>query len=107
MLALFLNAFRLLEAIVRSWNSPKFRGGFLLILLLLLSGTLFYQSVEGWTWVDALYFSAVTISTVGSADISPQTEIGKIFTVIYIFVGVGVFAALMVQFAKSLLRDLE
>ena len=79
----------------------------MLCVAILLSGTLFYSSVEGWHWVDALYFSATTLSTVGLGDLSPQTQIGKIFTVVYIFVGVGVFVALFAQFAKALLRDTD
>ena len=107
MLGLFLNALRLLKVISRSWNDPHFRGGLVLCVAILLSGTLFYSSVEGWHWVDALYFSATTLSTVGLGDLSPQTQIGKIFTVVYIFVGVGVFVALFAQFAKALLRDTD
>ncbi len=71
MIALFLNAYRLLKVIIRSWGSPNFRGGLLLAVLLLLSGTVFYKSVEGWSWVDALYFSATTVSTVGIGDPIP------------------------------------
>ncbi len=107
MIALFLNAYRLLKAIIRSWGSANFRGGLLLAVLLLLSGTVFYKSVEGWSWVDALYFAATTVSTVGIGDLSPQTHLGKLFTVIYIFVGVGVFVALFAQFAKALVQDEE
>nr|WP_275411560.1 potassium channel family protein [Shimia biformata] len=72
--------------------------------MILLSGTIFYVRVEGWTWIDALYFSAATMSTVGYGDLAPQTDIGKIFTVIYIFMGIGVFVALFSQFARALLK---
>lgn len=44
------------------------------------------------------------MSTVGLGDLSPQTDAGKLFTIIYIFVGVGVFVALFAQFARALLR---
>lgn len=104
MVSLFINAFRLMQAIIRSWNDPHFRGGLVLCILILASGTVFSSTVEGWHWIDALYFSATTLSTVGLGDLSPQTHLGKIFTVIYIFVGVGVFLALFAQFAKALLK---
>lgn len=107
MFALFLNAVRLLKAIIRSWNDPHFRGGLVLCVAILASGTVFYSGVEGWRWVDALYFSTTTLSTVGFGDLSPETQLGKIFTVVYIFVGVGVFVALFAQFARALLRDSE
>lgn len=104
MISLFLNAFRLLQAIIRSWKDPHFRGGLVLCVAILASGTIFYCTIEGWHWVDALYFSATTLSTVGLGDLSPQTQLGKIFTVVYIFVGVGVFFALFTQFARALLK---
>lgn len=105
MIALYLNAYRLLKAIVRSWKDSHFRAGLVLCVATLVSGTVFYTHVEGWNWVDALYFSAATLSTVGAGEFSPATQLGKIFTVLYIFVGVGVFVALFSQFAKALLRD--
>lgn len=105
MFGLYLNAYRLLKAIVRSWSDAKFRGAFTLAVLLLLSGTAFFTTVEGWRWVDALYFSATTMSTVGLGDLSPETDIGKLFTVVFIFVGVGIFVTLFAQFTKALLRD--
>ena len=107
MLSLRLTMFRLLKAVVRSWGIPRFRAAMMLAVILLMSGTIFYRSVEGWSWIDALYFSATTVSTVGFGDLAPQTDLGKIFTVVYIFVGVGVFVLLFAQFAKALLRAEE
>lgn len=104
MLSLLLTMLRLMKAIFRSWELPEFRAAFVLSLVILISGTVFYRSVEGWSWVDALYFSATTISTVGLGDLTPATSIGKIFTVLYIFVGVGVFVALFSQLARALIQ---
>ncbi len=53
---------------------------------------IFYHSVEGWAWLDSLYFSVITLTTVGYGDFSPQTDLGKAFTMIYIFVGLGILA---------------
>lgn len=52
-------------------------------------GTVTYHYLEGWSWVDSLYFSIVTLTTVGFGDFSPQTDAGKLFTVFYIILGIG------------------
>lgn len=54
-------------------------------------GVVFYHFVEDLSYVDALYFTATTITTVGYGDIAPQTDAGKIFTVFYAFLGIGMF----------------
>ena len=59
----------------------------------ILLGTLVYGWLEGWSPVDALYFSVVTLATVGFGDLHPTTDAAKLFTVVYILVGLGVFAA--------------
>ncbi|MBW8640056.1 potassium channel family protein [Hoeflea sp. WL0058] len=104
MLAFGLNIVRLLRAIGRSWHVPTFRSILLLAFLILLSGTIFYRSIERWSWVDALYFSATTVSTVGFGELSPATDLGKLFTIIYMFIGIGVFVLLFTQLAKSMLK---
>ena len=53
-----------------------------------------FHFVEGWSWLDAAYFSTVTIATVGFGDLHPVTTIGKLFVMLYIFVGVGIFVAI-------------
>jgi hypothetical protein len=40
--------------------------------------------------VDAFYFSVTTLTTVGQGDLTPKTTIGKLFTVVYIFAGLGI-----------------
>jgi len=55
-----------------------------------ITGTIVFHLLEGWTWLDSLYFSLVTLTTVGYGDFSPQTSEGKIFAMIYIVVGVGI-----------------
>ncbi|MBI1935256.1 two pore domain potassium channel family protein [Candidatus Woesearchaeota archaeon] len=62
---------------------------FIVILLVLFGGAIFYHYVEGWRYLDALYFSSYTLTTVGYGDFVPKTDLGKIFTIIYVFLGVG------------------
>ena len=53
-------------------------------------GTIMYRLLEKWEWVDCLYFSVVTLTTVGYGDIAPTTSGGKIFTIFYIILGLGI-----------------
>jgi len=59
----------------------------------LLIGTVFYHYVESLRWLDSLYFSVITLTTVGYGDITPKTDIGKAFTIGYVLVGVGIIAS--------------
>ncbi len=80
---------RFVRAVASSWRDPEFQGLLTLDVVTLLSGTLFYRQVEGWGLLDSSYFSVVTLTTVGYGDLSPSTAAGKIFTILYIFVGLG------------------
>jgi voltage-gated potassium channel len=64
-----------------------------LVSALIVIATVFYRVVEQWAWIDALYFAVVTIATVGYGDLVPQTALGKLFTIIYILMGIGLFVA--------------
>lgn len=65
----------------------------LYMLLILLGGTtLFYTRIEHWSVVDSLYFSGMTMSTIGSGDLAPTTDMPKLFTVIFAVLSIGVFA---------------
>lgn len=104
MLSFALTILRLLKAVFRSWADETFRATLAVALLLLLSGSVFYRQVEGWSWLDSVYFSVTTMSTVGLGDLSPVTQAGKLFTLFYIFAGVGVFVALFAQLARAIIR---
>ncbi|HXE10273.1 MAG TPA: potassium channel family protein [Verrucomicrobiae bacterium] len=59
-------------------------------LFVLGLGTVVYHFVEHFKWVDAYYFSVITLATVGYGDLVPHTTFGKLFTTFYIFIGVGI-----------------
>ncbi len=58
--------------------------------IILIVGTVVYHFLEGWSWIDSMYFSVITLSTIGYGDFSPATDEGKIFTILYIIIGVGI-----------------
>lgn len=56
---------------------------------LIAVGTVAYMSLEGWAWYDALYFSTTSLTTAAYGDLAPSTVASKLFTVVYLLVGVG------------------
>ena len=72
---------------------------------MVLTGTIFYWRFEDWTIIEALYFSIVTLTTVGYGDLSPTTPGTQIFTIVYILTGFGVLVALLTSVAQQYIRQ--
>lgn len=66
-----------------------------IFIALLLVGSIGFMLFENMSLANAIYFSIVTMATVGYGDIHPQTEIGKILTIIIIVGGVGTFLSIV------------
>jgi voltage-gated potassium channel len=89
MLPFIVTMWRLLRSIAGGMRDGEFRGLLYVVIVILLGGTLFYHGVEHWKWLDSLFFSVTTLTTVGYGNFVPHTDLGKIFTIVYIFLGLG------------------
>lgn len=74
---------------------PKARYIALIGFIVLGVGIVFYRIVEGFSWINSLYFCVITLTTIGYGDIVPKTDIGKLFTTVYVIIGIGIFAAVI------------
>nr|HID58344.1 potassium channel protein [Desulfobacterales bacterium] len=63
--------------------------GILFFVGLLIAGCVGYMLIEGWYFLDALYMTVITLSTVGYREVHSLTASGMIFTMTLILVGVG------------------
>lgn len=61
-----------------------------LITAVLLAGTVGYEAIEGWSPIDSLFMTVITLSTIGYGETHPLDRNGQIFTMILIAFGTGV-----------------
>ncbi|MDY6827591.1 MAG: potassium channel protein [Bacillota bacterium] len=60
---------------------------FLLLFVLIFGGTSGYMVVEGMAFLDALYMTVITISTVGFREVRELSDSGRLFTIFLISAG--------------------
>lgn len=61
----------------------------LLLVGVLIGGTAGYMLLEGWSLLDAVYMTVITVATVGFREVHPLSEAGHWFTIALVFAGVG------------------
>ena len=105
MVAFLLTLLQLARGIRRILQDPESRSLLFLVFGQLALGTLFYRNVERWGFLDSLYFSVVTLATVGYGDLTPTTAAGKIFTMCYIVFGIGLLVAFANKLAGAILAQ--
>jgi len=88
----------------RLWADPEGRGLVLLVGAVISGGAVFYRVVEQLSWVDSFYLTVVTLTTVGYGDISPQTTAGKIFTMFYLLIGIGLLVTFITEMAGKMVE---
>jgi len=80
----------LLQTLISFLKDKEYRSLLMTTFVIIGLGSIVYRNLEGWSWIDSIYFSVITLTTVGYGDFSPQTDAGKIFTIFYIVTGVGI-----------------
>jgi hypothetical protein len=95
----------LFGAIGAGFRAPKVLALMSVTALIACSGALVMGQLEDWRFTDALYFSIVSMATVGYGDFSPKTGLGKMFTIGFLFVGIGVFVLTVSTLAEAILRE--
>ncbi len=73
-------------------------------ILIVCVGIVGYMLIEDWTFLDAAYMTAITLSTVGFMEVHKTGDLGKIFTIFLIFTGGGYYIYLVGMISKSIVE---
>ncbi len=78
--------------------------GAVILVLILVAGTFGYMVIEGWDLLDAFYMTVITVTTVGYGEIRTVSNVGRLFTVVIIFLGMGVMAYTLGMVAQTMVE---
>ena len=77
---------------ISSYGPKNILRGLVMLFLIILVGTVGYAVIERWPLLDGLYMTVITITTVGFREVREVSEPGRIFTLMLIFMGMGIMA---------------
>jgi voltage-gated potassium channel len=78
--------------------------GIAMLVLVLLVGSMGYMIIEKWGFLESFYMTVITITTVGYGEIREVSELGRIFTIIVIFTGMGIMAYTLGMVAQAMVE---
>jgi hypothetical protein len=87
------------------FKQAETRALLLIATLILVIGATFYTRVEHWSLLDSVYFCIVTLGTVGYGDMTPTTTLGKVFTIVYIILGLSVIGGFLATMGRMISHD--
>lgn len=105
MFSLLLQIKKLLGAFLAILKEDDAKALFALAIGMLISGMFAYHSIEKLSYMDSLYFSFVTLTTIGYGDFVPVTTLGKVFTMGYATLGIGIVSLFIAMVARYYLTD--
>ena len=76
---------------MRRLINSKIKFAVTLIVLVFITGVIGFHFLYDYTWIDALYMTIITVSTVGYGEVQPMDTYGKLFTSVFIISGLFIF----------------
>ncbi|MCU0394797.1 MAG: potassium channel protein [Chitinophagaceae bacterium] len=81
----------------------RFASPVLILVALSVIGTVGYVYIDGYSWLNALYMTIITVGTVGFGEIQPLSDAGKLFTIFLIIASIGTVAYYITMVTRLLL----
>ncbi len=77
----------------------------LLVAVIITAGALGFRFFEGYAWLESIYISTQTVTTVGYGDVAPKTPSGRVFAVILMLLGVGTVLYALTVLAQAVIQS--
>jgi voltage-gated potassium channel len=87
-----------------SFPIRKIGKGFGILLVVLAFGTAGYMLIEKWSFLDSLYMTVITITTVGYREMGPMSHAGMVFTIFVVFSGMGLIIFILGLVAQAMVE---
>ena len=75
-----------------------------ILLIILFIGSTGYMVLEKWGFLESLYMTVITITTVGFGEVREVSQAGRIFTIVIIFLGIGIIAYILGMVAQAMVE---
>lgn len=92
-----------MRVLIRAFGNPIVRLA-LVLAMMILTSTWAMTLLEGMAWPDALWWTVVTMTTVGYGDLSPSTAAGRAVAVVLMVTGIGIVSMLTALVASALVE---
>src|SRR5436190_12189442 len=76
----------------------------LVVAVIMGGGAAGFHYIEGLNWLDSLYTSTQTLTTVGYGDVTPKSSAGRLFAIFLMIVGVGTVLYALSVLAQAAMR---
>lgn len=89
---------------MKSPESKRIRTLIIIFTAIIIIGSVGYKIIEGYSFLDSLFFTIISITTVGYQTIGTLSDAGKIFTILLLMSSFVIIAFIVDNFSKSLIN---
>src|SRR5436190_6284190 len=83
----------------------RIRHAIIALAIAIVTGTIGFRFIEGWSLADSFYVTVQTLTTVGYGDLPPRTMAGRGFAIMIMLIGVGGVALAATTIVQSIVQS--
>ncbi|MDX2077847.1 MAG: NAD-binding protein [bacterium] len=104
-MTIFINFYKRILQFKQHYSRSELIRLLMAIILLAIIGATIYSRIEGWTFLDALYATVITMTTVGYGDVAPRTPEGRTFAIFFTLFAIGIAGYAISTLAANMIEN--